>query len=129
MADKRNIELLYDRECPVCNYYSHHVDVADCELERVDAREPGSLRDEMTARGYDLDEGMVLRVGEDLFYGSDALNELARRSSGKGFFNRCAAFVFRSPRAARVLYPMLTRGRTLLLRLLRRGRIDNLPRR
>ncbi len=127
MSEERNIELVYDRECPVCKFYSRHVDIAHGELERVDARQPGTLRNELTARGYDLDEGMVLRVGENLFYGSDALHELARMSSGKGFFNRCASFAFRSPRTARALYPMLTRGRTLMLRLLGRGRIDNLP--
>ena len=128
MTDKQDIELLYDRECPVCRFYSHRVDIADGELACVDAREPGPLRDDLTALGYDLDEGMVLRIGDDLYYGSDALNRLAQMSSGKGLFNRCMSLVFRSPRMARLLYPLLTRGRGLLLRLLGRGRIDNLSR-
>ena len=128
MTDEQRIELVYDRECPVCNYYSQRIDIADGELERVDAREPGLLRDDLTALGHDLDEGMVLRIGDEIFYGSDALNRLAQISSGKGLFNRCMSLTFRSPRTARLLYPLLTRGRGLLLRLLGRSRIDNLGR-
>lgn len=126
MTDKQDIELLYDRQCPVCNYYSHRVDIADGELTRVDARAPGPLRDDLTAVGYDLDEGMVLRVGDDLYYGGDVLNRMARMSSGKGLFNRCMSLMFRSPRMAKLLYPLLARGRSLLLRVLGRSRIDNL---
>ncbi len=128
MTEKQDIELLYDRECPICTFYSHRVDIADGKLDCVNARERSPLRNELTALGYDLDEGMVLRVGDELFYGSDALNRLAQMSSGKGLFNRCMSLTFRSPRTARLLYPLLTRGRSLLLRLLGRSRIDNLGR-
>ena len=72
---------------------------------------------------------MVLRVGDEMFYGDEALQQLARLSSRKGLFNRSMSFAFRSPRVARALYPLLTRGRGLLLRLLGRSRIDNLANR
>lgn len=73
------VELLYDRECPICEYYCQRVDIdSDIgELVRVDAREDSRLLDEVTSVGLDIDEGMVLRVGDAMYYGSDAINELA----------------------------------------------------
>ena len=46
----------------------------------VDARKGGcALMDEITARGLDIDEGMVVKVGNDLHYGSDAIFELGAK--------------------------------------------------
>ncbi len=82
--------------------------------------------DEVTATGLDIDEGMVLKVDDTIFYGSDAIHALALRSSRKGFVNRVAFWIFRSKTAARVLYPVLAACRKLLLRILGRTRINNL---
>ena len=120
---KSDVRLVYDGDCPVCSLYSRNIDIADGELIRVDARERCELVDEIAAAGYDLDEGMILKDGSDFYYGSDALRELALRSSGNGVFNRIAAWVFRHPRVARIVYPLLTAGRRLLLRILGRSRI------
>lgn len=126
MAGGNEVRLVYDRECPVCDFYCRRVDLAAGELVRVNAREPGDLMQEITATGYDVDEGMVLKVGDSLYYGSDAIHELALLSSRKGFCNRIMSWIFRYPRAAGVLYPPLVACRNLLLKLLGRSRINNL---
>lgn len=128
MTDDAKIQLLYDKQCPVCDLYCRLVDVRESEghLVRVDAREPGELMTEVTALGLDIDEGMVLKVGDRLYYGADAINELALLSSGKGLFNRLASGTFRSASVARFLYPLLRAMRNLLLKILGRTRINNL---
>ena len=128
MTDDTEIQLLYDKQCPVCDLYCRLVDVRESEgnLVRIDAREPGNLMSEVTAVGLDIDEGMVLKVSDRLYYGADAINELALMSSRKGLFNRLASFTFRSPSAAHVLYPVLKTMRNLLLKILGRTRINNL---
>lgn len=93
---------------------------------RIDARESSEIMDEVTRVGLDIDEGMVLKVDDTIYYGSDAIHELAQRSSRRGFVNRVAYWIFRSKRAARVLYPVLAACRNLLLKLLGRTRINNL---
>lgn len=125
MPPEQDIRLVYDRECPVCSFYSRKIDVAEGELSRVNAREHSELVDEISAAGYDLDEGMVLKVDDRMLFGSDAIHELALRSSGKGAFNRCTSGVFRHPRIARFVYPLLTACRRLLLRILGRSRINS----
>ena len=128
MSDDAEIQLLYDKQCPACDLYCRHVEVRESEgrLVRIDARDPGELMAEVTALGLDIDEGMVLKVGDRLYYGADAINELALLSSRRGFFNKLASVAFRSPAVARILYPILKAMRNLLLKVLGRTRINNL---
>ena len=122
----RDVEVVYDKECPVCDLYCHAVDVAEGNLVRVDARDPSEVMDEITALGLDIDEGMVVRVDEKIYYGPDAIHELAKRSNNKGLLNRLASFVFRSHGMARFFYPILKAMRNLLLKMLGKTRINNL---
>ena len=131
------IWLVYDAECPACNYYCHLVQVRESvgQLVLVNAREASrpdaakdirTLMDTITARGLDIDQGMVLVVDEQLYYGADAIHALALLGSPSGLFNRFNYRVFRSPTRARWLYPALRACRNLLLRLLGKRRINNL---
>ncbi len=126
--NKRKVQLLYDRECPACDYYCQRVDIdgAAGELQRIDARADSDILQEVTDIGLDIDEGMVLKVDDELYYGSDAINALAKISSRKGLINKLGYWAFRSPAVARLLYPVLASCRNLLLKMLGRSRINNL---
>ena len=128
MNDTADIELVYDRQCPACEYYCQRIDVDPTHgtLRRIDARANSEIMDEITALGLDIDEGMVVRIGDSVYYGSDAISALASRSSRRGLFNRFASATFRSRRVAQLLYPVMKSLRNLLLKLLRRSRINNL---
>lgn len=128
MDTKKDIQLIYDRQCPVCEYYCQHIDVQSAagNLVRVDAREPSDVLDEVTGLGLDIDAGMVVKVDDKIFYGSAAIHELARLSSKRGFVNRVAHYVFRVKWLAKFLYPLLAACRNLLLKILGRSRINNL---
>ena len=69
---------------------------------------------------------MVVIVGDNLYYGADAIHALSLMSTKSGFFNRLTHAAFRSRRASRILYPVLRSGRNLLLKLLGKTRINNL---
>lgn len=126
-APRPDIWLVYDGECPVCRHYVQHVRLQQVagRLHLVDARDPSPLRDEVTAAGLDLDEGIVLKIGDQLFHGSDAAHRLSLLTTGSGLFNRVNAWLFQSPRTARLVYPVLRTGRNALLRLLGVRRIGN----
>ncbi|WP_083582197.1 DCC1-like thiol-disulfide oxidoreductase family protein [Halomonas aestuarii] len=122
--------LVYDGQCPMCRQFVRlqrlRRDVGEVEL--VDARQESAARRELSERGIDLDEGFALRIGEQWMHGSEALHRLALMSTGSGLFNRLMARLFASPSRTARLYPWLRAGRAVLLRLLRRGPIDNLRR-
>jgi predicted DCC family thiol-disulfide oxidoreductase YuxK len=122
------ILLVYDKQCPVCDNYCRLVHIRETvgELKLVDARESSAVMDEITTRGWDIDQGMVLKMGEQLYYGSDAIHAVALISSRAGIFNRLNYWMFKSRTLSRIFYPILRFFRNLLLKLLRRTKINNL---
>ncbi len=126
--DRPEILLVYDRECPACNAYCQIVRIRESvgELRIVDAREDSEVLKEITAAGLDIDQGMVLKMDEQLYYGADAIHALALIGSRSGILSRFNHWIFRSKGRAAVLYPMLRFFRNLLLKLLGKTKINNL---
>jgi predicted DCC family thiol-disulfide oxidoreductase YuxK len=124
----REILLVYDRQCPVCDAYCRAVHERDSlpGLQLVNAREDTAVMAEISRQGLDIDEGMVVKVDGALYYGADAIHALAAMGSTTGAFNRINRWLFGSRSRARMLYPLLRSGRNLLLKALGRTRINNL---
>ncbi len=117
------LTVVYDGECPFCSNYVHLMALRRSvgTVALVDARSGGPLVDEITRRGYDLNEGMVVRHGADLYYGPDALVLLSRLSDDRGVASRLLARLLRSPGRARLLYPAMKLGRRVTLLMLGRA--------
>ena len=128
LLDAEPLLLVYDKECPACNNYCQMVRIRESvgELTLVDAREDTPIMQEITAAGLNIDDGMVLKMGGQLYYGSDAIHALSLISSRSGVFNRLNYWVFKSKSLSKVLYPMLAAGRAVLLKLMRKTKINNL---
>jgi predicted DCC family thiol-disulfide oxidoreductase YuxK len=122
------ILLVYDKECPVCNAYCRMARIRESvgELRLVDAREASAVVDEITLKGLDIDQGMVLKVENNLYYGSDAIHALSLMSSRSGIFNRINYWIFRSHQLSLFFYPILRACRNLLLKILGKTKINNL---
>ena len=119
--------LMYDGECPFCSQYVKLVRIREAVggLKLLNAREGGPQYDEVLRAGLDLDEGMVLKLNDRLYHGDDCIHALAMLSEPKGFFNRMNVWVFKSPKRAAFLYPILRAGRNLALSLLGRKKLDH----
>ena len=118
--------VLYDGECPFCSAYVRMVTLRTAvgEVRLVDARvSDDPIVDKVISRGFDLNEGMALLIGERIYHGSDCIHGLALLTSGGSIPNRLSARLFRSRSIARYVYPILRAGRNLTLRLLGRARI------
>jgi predicted DCC family thiol-disulfide oxidoreductase YuxK len=128
MNDDREVLVVYDKQCPVCDYYCNMVRIKQSvgRLVLVDARDSNPIMAEITARGLDIDQGMVVKVGTELYYGADAIHALALMGTNKGFFNRLAYWSFRSRGVSNILYPVLRACRNLLLKVLGKTKINNL---
>lgn len=125
---REEILLVYDRECPACNAYCQVVRIRESvgDLRIVDARENSEVMNEITAQGLDIDQGMVLKMGDQFYYGSDAISTLALIGSRSGMFNRFNYWTFKSKTASSILYPFLRFSRNLLLKILGKNKINNL---
>lgn len=128
MNSSAEVLVVYDKQCPACDYYCNMVRIKESvgRLVLVDARDGGPIMGEITAKGLDIDQGMVVKVGSELYYGPDAIHALALMGTNKGFFNRLVYWSFRSKAVSKVLYPILRACRNLLLKILGKTKINNL---
>lgn len=125
---RRDILLVHDEECPLCDAYCRMVRIRESvgDLKLVNAHDGSGVMREITRQGLDIDQGMVLKVDDILYYGADAIHALSLMSSGSGLFNRLNHWIFRSRARSRVLYPVLRDCRNFVLKLLRKTKVNNL---
>ena len=125
---KQQLSLVYDKQCPACNYYCQLVRINEtvASLTLIDARQNDPIMEKITAQGFDIDQGMVLVIDDTLYYGADAIQALALMSSQSGIFNQLNYQIFKYPIIAKNLYPLLRYGRNILLKLLGKTKINNL---
>jgi len=118
--------IVYDGDCPFCARYIRLLRLRESagNVLLVNARGGGPLVDEIRAAGLSLDEGMVLKLGGQLYHGDECMHRLALMSTPSTLFNRINGSVFRSPAVSRILYPVLRGGRNLTLRLMGRERLS-----
>src|SRR5690349_17069816 len=96
----RIIWFVYDGECPICNIAAREFRIAKAagELRLLNARENRKhpVMQEITRRGFNLDEGMVITYHDMYYQGKDALHLMALLGSNCGWFNRMNVLLFRS---------------------------------
>ena len=126
MPGDREVFIVYDGECPVCSNYTRlvHLREAVGRVTILNAREDHEVVREIKRRGYDLDEGMVLKIGNDIHFGADAMHMMAMLGEGPGLFARINYRLFHSRRFSMFIYPILRSGRGLLLKILGRKKIN-----
>ncbi|MBT6794589.1 MAG: hypothetical protein HOA44_03820, partial [Methylococcales bacterium] len=61
---KQQLSLVYDKQCPACNYYCQLIRINETvgELTLIDARDDDPIMKKITAQGLDIDQGMVLVI-------------------------------------------------------------------
>lgn len=120
--------LVYDEECPVCSNYCRVLRIREGvgRLTIINARDDSEIMAHITDQGFDIDQGMVLKMGNEFYYGSDAIHALALISSRSGVFNRLNYWIFKSRILSRIFYPVLRFLRNILLKILGKTKINNL---
>ena len=129
-GEKGDVYFIYDGDCVICTAAARALRIREAvgSLHLVNAREgvQQPLVQEVTRRGYDLDEGMVILFAGQYYHGADALTVMALLGSDAGWFNKMNALLFRSKPVARLLYPAMRGIRNALIRAKGVPRLDNL---
>lgn len=128
-ATMSKVKLVYDKRCPACSQYCEWVKSSAVQPEHVvlvDARAHSELMAKITQSGLDIDEGMVVEVAGELYYGAEAIHKLAELDGLLGWFGALNRVMFRHVRVARLLYPAMRWVRNGLLEVLGVRRINNL---
>lgn len=128
MTDNIPVQIIYDGDCPFCQAFAKMIRLREnYSVELINARDPHALVDDATQRGLDLDEGMIVILGDEFYHGDDAMTRMALMTTKSGLLRRLTKWTFTSPRRSRILYPILRGGRNLALKILGHSQINNLP--
>ncbi len=124
-----DLVILYDKECPFCDAYIRYNRFREQfpDAKIVNAREDCEYRRAAEARGMDINEGMVVFLGGEIFHGADAMNTLSLITTGSALFNKAVSAVLSNRAVARAVYPLLNAGRKIALFLLGRKQIQTAP--
>jgi len=127
VSETAPIVLVYDGECPVCSAYSRALALRELDsgFQVLNAREPHPIVREIDRLGLDMDEGFVLKIGDDYYHGAEAIHRLALITTRTGTFNKINYYIFRSRFLSRLLYPVLRFGRNTLLMLLGKTKLNH----
>jgi len=130
LFQEKGIWFVYDGECPVCSHAAHALRIKEKygPLHLVNARNAPNdpLVQEITRRGLDLDEGMVICLDGKFYHGEQALTFMARHGEPSNVFSALCKTVFWSRLFSKLTYPGMRAMRNALLHRKGVGRIDNL---
>lgn len=117
-----DLVIIYDGECPFCSAYVKMLRLRESvgTVALINAREDHPEVRRVKSLGLDLQEGMVARYAGRDYYAEECLTLLAMLSTGSGGFNALTAWMFKSARRARLMYPVMKTGRAITLKLLGR---------
>jgi predicted DCC family thiol-disulfide oxidoreductase YuxK len=120
--DSEVVRVVYDGACPVCRACVERLRprAGVLRLSLVDARTDAGERRALELLGFDLNDGIALRVKGEWCSGALAAHSLARMHRHSGPLERAAVWCFATPRRARRLYPVFRACRTALLFTLHR---------
>lgn len=123
------ITIYYDGDCPFCARYVRYTRLTEAagKPKLVDVRRDRESREALERAGYDLDKGMVVEIGDQRFFGAEAMNALALLTTPSGAFNRITSFLFSRRSTAAALYPLLRACRNLVVDVLGRGPLEPRP--
>jgi len=118
--------LLYDGDCPLCSSYVSYLRLKELsrDFSLRDARAEPELVSTLLAKGMDVDEGFVLMWNGNLHHGAQAIHMLSILSSGNAALSKFNRTLFRSPKISALIYPVLRIGRSALLRILGRTKLN-----
>tara|TARA_Y100000589_G_C26644463_1_gene423428 strand:- start:83 stop:442 length:360 start_codon:yes stop_codon:yes gene_type:complete len=119
------MKIIYDGECPFCSKYVRLIQLKKTVgyVELINARSDTSIKEKLKDHSIDINQGMVLIDGEDIYFAEDCVHRLALLSTSSTLFNRLNKFVFKHKFLSKILYPIMKTGRNFVLFMLNRKQI------
>ena len=127
---KNEVWFIYDGDCPICNVAANALRIKKAvgNLYLLNARNDNDhpLFQEIKIRNLNLDEGMVIKFNNTYYHGADALHIMGLLGTGRGWFNRMNALLFRSKTLSSLCYPAMRATRNFALKIKGVPRLHNL---
>ena len=113
-----NLTFIYDGECPFCNHFAELLEVKSKlkNISIVDGRKNPILINSLLEKGYDIDKGAILQVGEEIFHGYEGINKISSEiTNPSGSLLKVLTNIFKSTKRTKLIFPFLIRARRFAL--------------
>ena len=128
LPEAAQMNVVYDGECPFCSNFVGLMALREAvgKVNLIDARSGDPEVCKLQRAGFDLNEGMAVVFGDQVYYGSDAVVLISGLSSTGSPMKRLTSLILREPKRAAILYPIMKFGRRITLRALGRKPIAHM---
>lgn len=118
--------LIYDGECPLCRNSAQAIKIKESvgHLEIINARSSHPLVAEAIEKGFDLNEGIVVKHNDHYYSGADGIHFLALISSSSDLFNKINHAIFKYKWLSFIFYPLFRGVRNIILYINKTPLID-----
>lgn len=117
--------LLYDGGCPFCkNYVKYQHLKNNFDIELLNARDHIDLVNFFYEKKFNIDDGMLLYIDNQIYYGEECLNFISKNAHVRNnIFQKINHLIFKHRILSQLIYPFLKIGRDIALFILRRKKI------
>lgn len=126
-SDSKNvIYIFFDGQCPFCSNFVGLLNLKKrYNVKLFDLREQSEAVTWFENSGYRVDEGMIVTINNQIYYAEEAVHILSLLSS-RSFSGIIYRFFFSKLLIAKVLYPIMKKGRNITLYLMQKKKISEL---
>jgi predicted DCC family thiol-disulfide oxidoreductase YuxK len=116
------VTLLYDGDCLLCQKFERYVALRQRhEVKILNAREQTELVEQLADQWYNINEGMILRVGDEIYVWAQAAVRLDTLIQGQWRMQRLLIWLSQQRCLVQLLYPIFKAVRVLIFQLQGRG--------
>ena len=111
---RENIDfLLYDGDCPFCSSYVSMLNILTVSPNflLLNARDEAELVAHYRSKGWEINDGMILKFSGLEYFGPDTIHFLALLTSNRSLILKANNLIFKSKICCKILYPLLVRLR------------------
>ena len=113
-----DLTFIYDGECPFCNHFAELLELKS-KINRIsilDGRKNQNLINSLLQKGYDIDKGAIVMMGNEIFHGAKAINFICKQiNNPSGGLLKVLTNIFKSDKRTSLLFPFLVRARRFAL--------------
>ena len=112
------ITFIYDGECPFCNHFAKLLELKSGipDISIVDGRENITKIIDLYEKGFDLDKGAILLIGNKIFHGAKAINWICSQiQNPSDELLKLLSLTFSSNKRTEIIFPFLLFARRFTL--------------
>ena len=124
---KYNNSIIYDGECPICKNFIIFTQLKkyNPEIEIINARENQEVVNYFRNLGYKIDDGFILVLKEEIYYGDKCLQKITEIINKKNILRNLYSQIFKHKIIYFFSYPFFKLIRSIILKIIGFKKIDN----